>query len=272
MQRVKTSTAVTSREAYTTDGTPGYFTAGNAVAGTPATVPGAQWFNQVQEEILNAIKAAGIAPDPAKDNQLAAAIAELIAANTVTVSAASETAQGIVELATVAEATTGTDTARAVTPAGVKAVADTKVGLPLFAAAWDVIVGNGVGAAIKKTFAEFWAYLITFSVGAWTKQQYTAPVNLGSLSTALTLNSDNQCAAYGTIAASITLNAPTTAVRGKTLLLTLTAGGTYTLTWDAAFTGTDDCILPTLLISGKRYYMQFYYDGEAWVLFGLTTR
>jgi hypothetical protein len=40
--------------------------------------------------------------------------------------AASATAQGVVELATTAETTTGTDAARAVTPAGVKAVADTK--------------------------------------------------------------------------------------------------------------------------------------------------
>jgi hypothetical protein len=40
--------------------------------------------------------------------------------------AASETATGMVELATTAETTTGTDTTRAVTPAGVKAVADTK--------------------------------------------------------------------------------------------------------------------------------------------------
>ena len=40
--------------------------------------------------------------------------------------AASETTQGIVELATIAETTTGTDTTRAVTPAGVKALADTK--------------------------------------------------------------------------------------------------------------------------------------------------
>ncbi|TXH10487.1 MAG: hypothetical protein E6R04_05285 [Spirochaetes bacterium] len=40
--------------------------------------------------------------------------------------AATETATGMVELATTAEATTGTDTVRAVTPAGVKAVADTK--------------------------------------------------------------------------------------------------------------------------------------------------
>ena len=40
--------------------------------------------------------------------------------------AATEAAIGMVELATTAEATTGTDTTRAVTPAGVKAVADTK--------------------------------------------------------------------------------------------------------------------------------------------------
>ena len=40
--------------------------------------------------------------------------------------AASATTQGIVELATIAETTTGTDTTRAVTPVGVKALADTK--------------------------------------------------------------------------------------------------------------------------------------------------
>lgn len=39
---------------------------------------------------------------------------------------ASTTTKGVVELATIAEATAGTDTARAVTPAGLKAVADTK--------------------------------------------------------------------------------------------------------------------------------------------------
>lgn len=42
--------------------------------------------------------------------------------------AATTTAAGVVELATTTEATTGTDTSRAVTPAGVKAVADTKAG------------------------------------------------------------------------------------------------------------------------------------------------
>ena len=39
--------------------------------------------------------------------------------------AASESTQGIVELATIAETTTGTDTTRAVTPAGVTALAAT---------------------------------------------------------------------------------------------------------------------------------------------------
>lgn len=45
---------------------------------------------------------------------------------TATVADASTTDSGLVELATTAETTTGTDTTRAVTPAGVKAVADTK--------------------------------------------------------------------------------------------------------------------------------------------------
>lgn len=46
-----------------------------------------------------------------------------------TPTAATESAQGIIELATTAEATAGTDTTRAITPAGLKAVADTKAAL-----------------------------------------------------------------------------------------------------------------------------------------------
>jgi hypothetical protein len=50
-----------------------------------------------------------------------------ISGTALSVAAASESAQGIVELATTAEATTGTDTARAVTPAGLAAAAVRKV-------------------------------------------------------------------------------------------------------------------------------------------------
>lgn len=52
-----------------------------------------------------------------------------ISSTTLSVSAATDTAQGIVELATTGEATTGTDTSRAVTAAGVKAVVDAHVAL-----------------------------------------------------------------------------------------------------------------------------------------------
>lgn len=59
-------------------------------------------------------------------SSVVAAINEVKAAN-VTVAAATTTAQGIVELATTTETTTGTDTVRAVTPAGVKAAVDALV-------------------------------------------------------------------------------------------------------------------------------------------------
>jgi hypothetical protein len=61
------------------------------------------------------------------------------AALVTAVGAASETAAGVVELATTAEATTGTDTVRAVTAAGVKAVAD---------ALREDILGTDVPAAL----------------------------------------------------------------------------------------------------------------------------
>lgn len=63
------------------------------------------------------------------------AVLEKTATNTWTLhngspsTAASETEAGVVELATTAETTTGTDTTRAVTPAGVKAVADLKANI-----------------------------------------------------------------------------------------------------------------------------------------------
>lgn len=55
---------------------------------------------------------------------LIAAINETKAGNSGSPPDASESVKGIVELATTTEATTGTDTVRAVTPAGVKAAVD----------------------------------------------------------------------------------------------------------------------------------------------------
>lgn len=71
---------------------------------------------------------------------------------------ASETVKGIVELATTAETTTGVDTVRATTPAGVKAVADTLAPLSHSHAASDITSGTvatarlGSGSASSSTY------------------------------------------------------------------------------------------------------------------------
>lgn len=80
MERVKTPTAVAEKPAYSTDGTPGYFRHGDPVQSIPPTVPGQDWFNQVQEELVNVILEAGIELDPEDDSQLAQAVQALIAA------------------------------------------------------------------------------------------------------------------------------------------------------------------------------------------------
>lgn len=81
-----------------------------------------------------------------------------------TVADASETVKGIVELATTAEATTGTDTQRAVTPAGLKAHVDAKLAgalqsvtitlssaeiLNLFTTPKQLIAAPGLGKVIR---------------------------------------------------------------------------------------------------------------------------
>ncbi len=74
MQRVSRATASNVLPAAPEGGTPGYFTGGNPSTGTPATVPGYEWFNGVQEEIMAVLSAAGITPSTADLTQLAQAI------------------------------------------------------------------------------------------------------------------------------------------------------------------------------------------------------
>ena len=62
MQRVSRSTAVPTMPAPPAGGTPGYFTGGNPGLGQPASVPGYEWFNAVQEELIGLILRGGITP------------------------------------------------------------------------------------------------------------------------------------------------------------------------------------------------------------------
>ncbi|CAM3283251.1 hypothetical protein XNC1_3399 [Xenorhabdus nematophila ATCC 19061] len=55
---------------------PLWFTEGGA--GLSASYPGQEWFNQVQAELLNVLKEAGVTPDKGKLNQLSAAIKKIV--------------------------------------------------------------------------------------------------------------------------------------------------------------------------------------------------
>lgn len=119
MHRVDTATATAVLPAPEAVGTPGYFTKGDAVGGVAATIPGPDWFNMMQEEMVAVLDAAGVTPDQTKADygQL------LTALQALGLQDATAALKGRVELATDAEVQAGTDTARAVTPAGLASFA-----------------------------------------------------------------------------------------------------------------------------------------------------
>jgi hypothetical protein len=60
MQRVNRSSAVPTLPAAPGGSTPGYFSGGNPGIGQPATTPGYEWFNAVQEELVGLILHSGL--------------------------------------------------------------------------------------------------------------------------------------------------------------------------------------------------------------------
>ena len=165
----------------------------NVAAGRPPTEITNSWLNAVQEEIVNVILAAGIVLDPASENQLATAIAELIS-------------DGSVVYATVAEIATGTESARAIHPAGLKAFL------------------TALGYAKKGAANE------------WTAAQ--APVVLG-LADGATVTWDCAIAQVAKLApaGNRVMGAPSNVLEGAMYLLRATqdATGSRTLTWNAAY-------------------------------------
>lgn len=78
MQRVTRASAVTVQPARpASPGPAGFFTGGNPGGGVPATVPGYEWFNDVQEELVNAILRSGIALSGGDQQQLIKALDRL---------------------------------------------------------------------------------------------------------------------------------------------------------------------------------------------------
>lgn len=87
MQRVSRASAVATIPAPPAGGTPGFFTGGNPGAGQPATVPGYEWFNSVQEELLGLILRGGITASNADLAQVRKSLDRLFGGGLVTYSA-----------------------------------------------------------------------------------------------------------------------------------------------------------------------------------------
>ncbi len=85
MHRVDTATAVASLPSPQAQGTPGYFTKGDPATPIPATQPGPDWFNMIQEELVYLCLQAGITLDVTKMNytQVYQAVLALRAAQTL---------------------------------------------------------------------------------------------------------------------------------------------------------------------------------------------
>lgn len=81
MYPIDNNTASTTLPVPKPVGIPGFFTTGT-VGGVPATIVEADFLNQVQQELLNIVAAASIAPSKSQSNQVIQAILWLIANNT----------------------------------------------------------------------------------------------------------------------------------------------------------------------------------------------
>ena len=78
MQRVRRTTAIATLPPPPSGGTPGFFAAPNPQAALPATVPGYEWYNNVQEEILAVIEGQGMTPSDTDRTQLRQAIQKMV--------------------------------------------------------------------------------------------------------------------------------------------------------------------------------------------------
>ena len=74
MYEIDVATAVASRPASTSLGTPGWFTDGSPGSGVPATILPAEFMNMLMAEQLNLLSAAGIAPSKSISTQVTQAV------------------------------------------------------------------------------------------------------------------------------------------------------------------------------------------------------
>ncbi len=157
---------------------------------------------------------------------------------------ASDTASGVVELATTAEATTGSDTTRAVTCAGVKAVGDLK--LPL---AGGTISGTLAMTDQQITRPRLTDYAITHNA-------------LGNRNSATTIDCElgNYVSATVTGSFTFTFSNPPASANAGGFILELINGGSATVTWPGSVSWPGG-VAPTLTAAGTDLLVFVTRDG-----------
>ena len=133
------------------------FTEGDPVSAVPATQVTDDWLNAVQEEITAVILSAGITLNKANNAQLLAAITQKItSAIPASPPDASTTVKGLIELATNAETQAGTDSSRAITPAGLSSRVGTEstAGILQLATQAEAIAGSSTTIAVTPAGLE----------------------------------------------------------------------------------------------------------------------
>ncbi|MEO0035723.1 MAG: hypothetical protein RLZZ501_1746, partial [Pseudomonadota bacterium] len=143
MDRISGSTALANANG---TGKTGFVDLDSAL-GILGTIVTAAWLNAAQEELCNIVEQFGGKLDGANNAQVYQAIKAAI--DKALPGAASETVAGLVELATIAEAKTGKDGERAVTPVGLAAA----ITAALPGAASETVAGLVELATIAETKA-----------------------------------------------------------------------------------------------------------------------
>lgn len=208
------------------------FTEGDPTAPTHATEVSAAFLNDLQENVCQAIEAAGIPLAKGEGGQLAQAILALIAAQAVSVAPASTTEAGIVERATPEEVIAGLDTERYVCPADLMAA---------------LLAGL---AGVARVGA----------VNAYTRQQYPARVDRAAASGNQAVDCDLHQALGLTATGNLVMSTPTNIAAEKEVRLRIYAASAFTIGWATGWAGTTLVPLPTATVAGKWMHLTFVGD------------
>lgn len=205
--------------------------------------------------------------------------------NTAALPSAASSVKGIVQLATNTEAATGTDTAKAVTAAGVKAVADTKAALSHTHAGTDITSGtiaatylpssstSAVGVVQLATVAQTLTGTDTTKAVTPAGVDAAIIVNAGpvTLTDATGIDTDASLSNYFrvTIANNRTLNAPTNPTDGQRVIWEITASGANrnispAIGASGAFKfGSDFTVIPVIVINTTTFIGAIYRSSSA---------